>query len=386
MAGYLFTFKSPELLFECIRNGVYSTKMSPRWTQATESTLADYVGMAPGDNVYFFSKRTVYGIGEIIEIAPGQTVINNVPSATDGTVIDYKFIDPDPVISTDNSVFDEGKIQRWVIAFKPSPFFFETGIDMDDLLQSNPTAFRSLRVFWNRSFIKLDDEENIAFKAALLRRNLNCLQTDCETGHIECKYVQSLRELANRHNELSSPDIKNLLSLKRMPDGSLKTEMLLEIALLNCLANKDSTEEVFGHWDYINHQVAASPMKAVDYMDRIDIFGYRWLRGYEGHIIKDYLVAELKKDEATTDDLYQLMKYVDWVSREYASNDYFRLKAFLVARYFDLESIKNNLGALERNQLVGSRPAQNEIWSDVTLVTYEVEEDGEIIFSSLPVD
>ena len=157
MAGYLFTFKSPELLFECIRNGVYSTKMSPRWTQATESTLADYVGMAPGDNVYFFSKRTVYGIGEIIEIAPGQTVINNVPSATDGTVIDYKFIDPDPVISTDNSVFDEGRIQRWVIAFKPSPFFFETGIDMDDLLQSNPTAFRSLRVFWNRSFIKLDD-------------------------------------------------------------------------------------------------------------------------------------------------------------------------------------------------------------------------------------
>lgn len=30
-------------------------------------------------------------------------------------------------------------------------------------------------------------------------------------------------------------------------------------------------------------------------MDRIDVFGYRWIPGYEGSIISKYLVVEIKK-------------------------------------------------------------------------------------------
>ena len=48
--------------------------------------------------------------------------------------------------------------------------------------------------------------------------------------------------------------------------------MALEATLCDVLTRHDDT--VFGHWDYISRQVVASPFKPVDYMDRIDIFGY----------------------------------------------------------------------------------------------------------------
>lgn len=385
MAGYLFTFSDIDSLISCIQSGIYSTRMKTSWSIATEGTLGDFISMKPGDNVYLFSKRIVYGIGEIIEIAPGLTVVENWPTSTSGEAFDYAVVDPDPVLSNQPNQAEE-VIQRWIVAFRPSPYFFKTGIDMDDLLQSDPHAFRSLRVFWKRSFIKLDDEENLAFKAAILRKNLGQLNADEEIDCFECCYTQSLHEITEGNHKLSSPDIKSLLSNKRQPDGSLKSEMLLEIALLDNLSHKSEPESLFGQWDYLSHQVNASPMKAVDYMDKIDVFGYRWLPNYENQIIEKYFIAELKKGSATIEDVFQLMKYVDWVSNEYASGDYFRLKAFLVAKSFAFESLDQYDQAIERNQLTGRRPAKNEIWNDVTLVTYEVEADGEIVFSSFPVD
>lgn len=61
--------------------------------------------------------------------------------------------------------------------FQTKPTFFTDGIDMDDLLSSNPDAFNSLRTFWKQSFIQLDDMENQAFKAAIIRMNETALNT-----------------------------------------------------------------------------------------------------------------------------------------------------------------------------------------------------------------
>ena len=58
MAGYLFTFTDKDSLFQSIERGSYSTLMNPKWNDTVTSTLGDYVTMRPGDNVYFFSKRT----------------------------------------------------------------------------------------------------------------------------------------------------------------------------------------------------------------------------------------------------------------------------------------------------------------------------------------
>ncbi len=72
MAGYLFTFSDHKSLEKCIELGFYSPLMSPKWSIATTATLADFVTMQTGDNVYFFSERMVYGIGEVIGVTSKQ--------------------------------------------------------------------------------------------------------------------------------------------------------------------------------------------------------------------------------------------------------------------------------------------------------------------------
>ena len=52
----------------CIRNGIYSAKTSGSGS-AFIGTLADYLGMKAGDNIYFFSDRKIYGIGVLKNIA-----------------------------------------------------------------------------------------------------------------------------------------------------------------------------------------------------------------------------------------------------------------------------------------------------------------------------
>jgi RecB family endonuclease NucS len=94
--------------------------------------------------------------------------------------------------------------------------------------------------------------------------------------------------------------------------------MAIEAALMEILSNeKDS---IFGSWDYISHQVVASPFKPIDYMDKMDMFGFRYIKGFE--TISKYLTIEIKKDAAKKDVIDQVMKYVDWINEEYAYGDY----------------------------------------------------------------
>ena len=44
------------------------------------------------------------------------------------------------------------------------------------------------------------------------------------------------------------------------------------------------------------------------------------------------MVIELKKGKATKDFPLQLMRYVDWISREYAAGDYSLIKAVGIAK------------------------------------------------------
>ena len=163
MEGYLFSVDSNTSIEDVITKGVYMTLMSPSWKRETEATLGDYATLQAGDNVYFFQKRNVYGIGKVIEVKPSVVVFENRPDVTTGCACHGK-----P---------EEEKVCRWGIAFQGAPTFFRNPVDMDDLLNSEPRAFRSLRTFWKRSFIKLDDEENRAFKRALLRKNISTVRS-----------------------------------------------------------------------------------------------------------------------------------------------------------------------------------------------------------------
>lgn len=365
MAGYLFSVDSNTSIEDVITKGVYMTLMSPGWRRETEATLGDYATLNVGDNVYFFQKRNVYGIGKVIEIKPSVAVFENRLDATTGCACDVSA--------------KEDKICRWGIAFQGAPAFFRNPVDMDDLLNSEPHSFRSLRTFWKRSFIKLDDEENQAFKRALLRKNISTVRSGDYSTEFRVDYEEMI---SLKEKDLRSPDIPTASAARRNPNGSSKSEMMLEVSLLSQLKSGDQkTVTAFGNWDYLSHQVPASPMKPVDYMDKIDVFGYSWLRGYEGEVIDGYLVAELKKDEVGPNEVLQVMKYVDWVCKEYSGGDYSLIKAFLVGFNINIEAIRRCKRDFERAYLTQRLPVSH-VWNSLEFVEYRIQESGYVEFSS----
>lgn len=388
MSGYLFTFSDEDSLFESMKYGRYSTLMSAKWSSPHLPTLADFVTMSPGDRVYFFSKRMVYGIGEIVSLNNGDVVLKNRTKVTEKGVLPIAAIDDRPIIEDPEPPQDESarKAYRWVIMFQPSPYLFARGIDMDDLLSTNKTAFRSLRTFEKRTFIELDDEEELAFRTAILRRNIDVLRQPNELGIIAGPWITEHCRITDLAKDGSRTlEIGKLIASYRKSNGRLSAEAALELALLWQLGpSKDATTStVFGDWDYLSHQVAASPPKSIQWMDRMDIFGYKWLDSTD-KIIEKYLVMELKQGVVCGDDLNQLMKYVDWIGSEYANGDYSLISAYLVGHSFDMTSITSGMLATQRYSLMGYRPPVFNRWSAVTLVSYYAEPNGHVLFEEVP--
>jgi len=382
VAGYLFNLDNETSLKFYIRNGIYSTKLSPptnnRWLKHHEATFADYITMKTGDNVYFFIKRGIYGIGELINV--GKTCkYCNYPDASHPNNPKYENL-------KEQLILDEGQFsnnQRWICLFKPSPYFFKKGIDMDDVLSSNPELFKMLRAFWKVSFIKFDEKENQAFKDIILKTNQEYLEsigkeaiypTEHDNFHA---YIKNDKNLTN-YAINAFPILVSCASAE-----ALKHEMAIEAGLLYQLCQQDpKTVSIFGIWDYLSHQVIASPFKPIDYMDKMDIFGYSFISGFTPTISK-YLVIEIKKDDATHDDIEQLLKYVDWVKDEYCYGDYSMIKAFLVAYEISNGIFKHKKRVANRQYTIGRRPAISTIWNDLKLVRYRFNKDEKKIVFSL---
>ncbi|NLY74720.1 MAG: hypothetical protein GX075_05395 [Firmicutes bacterium] len=378
MAGYVVNLNSLDSLQTYIFNGVYATILSaPRnyWAVHHEATFADYVSMKPGDNIYFFINRKIYGIGELVAIGDDCKFLN-YPKANIPSNFDYN-------AEKSNLLWDEGKQsvnQRWLCVFKPNPYFFKYGIDMDEVLASNPSKFRMLRVFWKVSFIKFDDEENKAFIDVILKANQETLKNPDEEKIFLSDYQNFHSSLRNKIGEMPSAyTLKPDDILLSCADGQyLKHEMALEAGLLYQLFNKEpNTTEIFGSWDYLSHQVIASPFKPVDYMDKMDVFGYAFISGYR--TIAKYLVVELKKDQAVLEDIEQVMKYVDWVKDEYAYGDYSMISAFLLAYDFGKDVVQYAKEAGMRKYIIGRRPSQSVTWANLNLVRYRFDKKNCII-------
>lgn len=186
---------------------------------------------------------------------------------------------------------------------------------MDDVLVSNPSAFKMLRAFWKVSFVKLDDDENQALKDIILRVNEETLAGpawDVFESRYE-QYHSRIRPMLSAHYALEPSEIL----LRASQCGLITHEMALEAGLLHQLSRKDpDAVPVFGKWDCLSHQVVASPFKPIDYMDRMDVFGYAYVPNFRPTKSR-FLVVEIKTDAATADDIDQVMKYVDWVKDEW---------------------------------------------------------------------
>src|SRR5699024_4707485 len=114
--------------------------------------------------------------GELIDVN-GDCKFLNFPGADIPTP--YEFIDIKQRMILNASI--QSINNRVLCTFKGSPHFFKEGVDMDEVLSSNPDKFKMLRAFWKLSFIKVDDEENQALVDVLLKNNENQLQGNGNT-------------------------------------------------------------------------------------------------------------------------------------------------------------------------------------------------------------
>lgn len=376
MAGFIFSLGSDNnknIMKELVKKGCYSTNISSpknnKWSSQMLATLGDYTTMRTGDNIYFFSKRKIYGIGTLISIK-GDCKYCNYPAASNPILYDYYEINEEMLLNESEQCLEN----RWICFFKPDPYFFELGIDMDEALSYKPEAFKSLRVFWKKSFIKIDDEENNALKELFYLKNEENIQNKKHILEFNTFFHQQCTNKINYNYELNlSPILKNYAQ-----DDRITNEMAIEISLLSYLdKNKDS---IFGSWDYLTHQVCASPFKPIDYMEKIDIFGYRNV--LNSTAISKFLIIEIKKDNATIETLNQISKYVDWTSSNKAYGDYSRIESFIVAYDFNEEVIQNYKEICERTYTFGNHPTITKKWNNLQLIQYRFE-DGQIKFTRI---
>ena len=227
MAGYVFAIGGNadpvDVIRECAEKGVYSTYLSSLSPIPFEGTLADYMSMKPGDNIYFFCKRKYYGVGELISVGPDCKYCN-YPGSSALRNTSYDDIQNHLLVD-----YGENSANyRWLCTFKGSPFFFEEGIDTDEILTYKPNTFRMLRAFWKVSFIKLSDEENESLKEIFLLRRQN--ETLTQTGIFnEEETTHASIASKNLDNYIIKPDV--MLQTCTVGDR-VKHEMALEAAVV----------------------------------------------------------------------------------------------------------------------------------------------------------
>lgn len=385
MAGYLFLLnkENPESLELCMKTGIYSTVISkPKgyWGRPHESTIADYLSMKAGDNVYFFMDRRIYGIGILVDIN-GACKYKNYPLSSTPSSHKYKSI-------KDGLLFDSGlgsEDLRWLCLFEPYPVFLKDGVDMDELLSSSPEKIRMIRAMQGVSFIKLDDEENKAVMDYIVFKNRNKLIDKRYRFSFNKGKHNKIREKASSSYTLSASEI---MDLRVDQNGILGSEYSLECGIIELLSTGATESSILGKWDYISRQVIASPFKPLAYADKMDVFGYRYISGLpDGYnTVSDYLVLELKKGLADSSSVEQTLKYVEWIKQEYANGDYSRIKAFLIAGEFD-QSANNILkSSAIRHFTEGGRSPKTATWEDLTLLRYRYDHESKklLLFNHMP--
>jgi len=378
VSGYIVNLADEDALRRYVEFGVYGTLIKrpdyPSWSVAAELTLADYLTMRPGDLIFFFRERTIYGVGRLVAMQRGGSTaaLANYPGASfphahppdDRTILLYRQRREEDM--------------RWVVFFRPDPVFFTHGLDMDEVLQGDMrNVVRGLRVFEKRSFIQVEDDEAQVMVDLLLRRNADAV-ADLQHAKAHVFPDQSAfyhAQVSARNAELGAYriDIDTLLA-HYVRDGSVAHEALLQAWLAHALTvQAPGVTAIFGTWDYVANQVSASPQKPVMYMDRIDLFGYttRRLSASFPPTIMRYKAIELKKDLISdVNVINQMLKYVDWLAHTRAGGDYSMVDAYLVASGYTPEVVDYACSVGMRDYITPYRPYQKQQWSQLTLVRY----------------
>lgn len=375
MSGYIFAIAKDSWVDFCEKNlkkgffTPYVPMVDPSGTdrqvkstyKVLLATFADFVTMQAGDNIYFLSDRKLYGIGKAVNI--------NVDCKFDNYLNSSALLPNDRIEETD-FLTTRATNARWVCFFKPSPYFFELGVDMDDVLRYKPNAFKMLRAFEGLSFIKIDDEENRALKEYIFLENEKANRSVKKYFDFDDSIHTALQE-----RDLS-PYVLNLgKALNEHDIDELRSEMLIEAFFLQKAAK--GAIPFMDRWDHLTHQLIASPFKPLKYIDKIDIFGYRFSQQYpnDPKLITKFLIIELKKDKINKSTLEQLMQYVDWICDEYASGDYSLIEAYVLGSDIVRNTAQVKQDVCQRSYIVSTHPVVQEKWTNVKLIKYKIEKE-----------
>jgi hypothetical protein len=374
MSGYIFALDSLDTLRLYAENGVYATKISRpdhHWNVNHLYTLGDYLTMRPGDLVFFFIKRKIYGVGRLVRATESDSaniaLCNYPESHMPGR--DY---------TQSELLWDEhdGLDRPWLCLFEPFPYFFKHGLDMDEVLDADVRGVvQALRVFERVSFVQMrDDEANLLYD--LLVRRFGESDAECFEDLHASSHQEIRKTLATTSKDYSI-DTRELIRGYVQPNGEVRSEAALEAWLIDQIGRRNaSVGAILGSWAFVTHQVPASPHKPTQYMDRIDVLGWetRQLAESARPTINRFKVVEVKRDRLAgpygEETIAQLMKYVDWITAHEAGGDYSMVDAYLIARDFSEDTIQYCLEKAKREFVFQRRPFVSRTWDNVTLAGY----------------
>jgi hypothetical protein len=95
-------------------------------------------------------------------------------------------------------------------------------------------------------------------------------------------------------------------------------------------------------------------------------------RGKIGGVCK-FLVAELKRGTADEEVVKQVMKYTDWVCKEYAFGNYESMTTLIIAHDFaqNIEGCVSEMA--QRYYTRGSHPVEVKRWNDISFIRYRYD-------------
>ncbi|MDG6921107.1 MAG: hypothetical protein JRN59_06230 [Nitrososphaerota archaeon] len=405
MPGYIFNLDSEEAVEQCAINGVYGTRITrgARNPLAQLATLADYLTMREGFLVFFFQDRMIYGVGKVVGIQPKGRTMASLCNFPESDSLATRAPPPSRQLAADEGV--DGKDVRWVVFYEPFPRFVKHGLDMDEALTADKYgAMRQLRVFWKRSFMEIEDDEAQLLADLLFQKNRAALiaaqgdrkGSDAKLFFDKSKIAASHSAAAKKaSNGAYAFDPARIVRRYVVEEGRVTQEAALQAWLVYHLTEGTQwVKKIFGRFDVVINQVAASPFKPPDWMDKIDIFGYSRRKFVEGlpSTVTAYKIIELKRHtnkevaEEGPNPIDQTMKYVDWIANTRAGGDYSLVKAFLITKGFDADDIGYAAKTAKREYVVPRRPFTPAEWHRFTLVSYEANADGEISLRKHEVD
>lgn len=318
MGAHIF-LASQENFEVCLKRGVYGCVMpTTEWNRA--EVVAGILSVQPGDLVFFYVKNQgVYGLWKVVG---------------------------EPYFDETRIWADEQRLFPYRISFEPIVANFSKPVSLSDVL-------------------------DLRDKGRVWTFDLNPVQQKNQYK-ITMDEARELLRLLLRNNHLRQPSstiIDQYLPVTRMPidldlgsgsEGRVRYEGWLNAWFMRSLARGELRDLLGEYQEFLN-------LVPTTFNKVMDIFLNHVTSVDSIEVVHKYTCIELKTDRATEQDLAQILRYEDWLSRKLAGGDNDMIQSVLIANRFadDVIDYVTNRQRIEEKT--------------VRLITYCVSEDRQSI-------